>query len=302
MLSPDWEDIKTFLEVSRNRTVRGAAKVLKVHHSTVSRRIERLETSLGVRLFDRRPEGYLLTPAGENLVGVAMDFQEDLLSTERQIAGRDEVLVGAITVTMPEPLAVNAFEPRLREFTDAYPDLELKLITTMDFLDVARREADIAIRMDNNPPQTLVGKRLFRYKETVYASRDYLSALKRRNDPSTARWLGWLEDEGPYPDWTQSTEFANAPIWGFFPDLAIQQMAARQGLGLTMLPCLIGDSDPSLVRATTRPPTESREIWILTHADLRRTARVRAFMSFAESVMRDIKPRVMGDLAKQSGV
>ncbi len=290
----DWEDIKTFREVMDGGTVRAAAKRLGIHHSTVSRRIEQLEHSLGSRLFERRPEGYFPTVAGEELARVADRFSDDLVAVERHIAGRDNELAGSLKVTMAEPFAINLFGDRLPEFCDAYPGLDLEIITSFDLLDVARREADIAIRMDNNPPDALVGKRLFHYCTSIYAHPEYLAQHDFENAPEKARWLGWDERESRFPDWTQDTEYARVPVWGSFWSIGLQIEMARAGMGLVMLPCLAGDSEQGLVRATTRDPEPARDIWILTHEDLRRTARVRAFMDFAEKVLRENKAAMQG--------
>ena len=292
----DWEDVKTFREVMAAGTVRAAAKALKVHHSTVSRRIEQLERSLDAALFERRPEGYFPTQAGEELARAAGQFSDNLVTVERHIVGRDNQLSGSIKVTMAEPFATMLFAPHLAEFCEEYPGLELEIITSYDLLDVARREADVAIRMDNNPPQTLVGKRLFGYTSSIYAHPDYLAAHDFVNHPEEARWLGWNDRESRYPDWTQDTEFARVPVWGNFESIALQlEMAARK-MGLIAVPCMAGDSHPDLVRATEREPTPSRDIWILTHDDLRNTARVRAFMEFAEKVLREHKQQLTGQL------
>lgn len=293
--NPDWEDIKTFNAVMAAGTVRNAARDLGVHHSTVSRRIEALEKSLKVRLFDRRPEGYAPTQAGEELATIAGDFGDELNRITRRIAGRDDMLPGKLTVTMAEPLATGIFAPRLAEFSDLYPGLELNIVVTYDQLDVARREADIAVRMNNNPPDTLVGKRYFPYYTSVYAAPAYLDSHDLAAEPEKGRWLGWADNEGRHPDWTQGTEFARVPVWGVFDRPSLQVAAAEAGLGLTMLPCMKGDVAPGLIRATDRKPEPARDIWVLTHNDLRRTARVRAFMDFAEQVIRDNKPLLTGE-------
>lgn len=290
----DWEDVKTFREVMSGGTVRAAAKVLNVHHSTVSRRIEQLESSLGVRLFERRPEGYFPTSAGEELAQAAGSFAEELFSVERHIAGRDNELKGTLKVTMAEPFSIVLFADRLPEFCAAYPGLDLKIITSFDLLDVARREADIAIRMDNNPPDTLVGKRLFPYCTSIYAHPDYLAEQDFKNHPEQARWLGWSDRDGRFPDWTQATEYAKVPVWGNFESIGLQIRLARAKMGLIMVPCIAADGVPDLVRATRQEPTPSRDIWVLTHEDLRRTARVRAFMDFAEQVLRDNEGKLTG--------
>ncbi|NRD89618.1 LysR family transcriptional regulator [Sphingopyxis sp. BSNA05] len=292
----DWEEVKTFRMVMEVGTVRAAAKQLGVHHSTVSRRIEQLEKSLDSRLFERRPEGYFPTASGEELAHVADRFSEELFAVERHIAGRDNELTGTLKVTMAEPFAVAFFADRLPEFCDAYPGLDLQILTSFDLLDVARREADIAIRMDNNPPDALVGKRLFSYYTSIYANPDYLARQDFENRPEDARWIGWSEHDGRYPDWTQDSEYARVPVWGSFASMTLQVQMARAGMGLVMVPCIAADGVPGLVRATNRDPLPSRDIWILTHEDLRRTARVRAFMDFAETVLRDNRAALQGIL------
>ncbi|PIX66641.1 MAG: LysR family transcriptional regulator [Sphingomonadales bacterium CG_4_10_14_3_um_filter_58_15] len=292
----DWEAVKTFRAVMEVGTVRAAAKRLGLHHSTVSRRIEQLEKSLDSRLFERRPEGYFPTASGEELARVAERFAEELFTVERHIAGRDNELTGSLKVTMAEPFAITIFADRLPEFFAAYPGLNLEIITSFDLLDVARREADIAIRMDNNPPESLVGKRLFSYCSSIYANPDYLAEQDFDNRPGDARWLGWSDRDGRFPDWTQNSEYARVPVWGNFASIGLQVRLARLGLGLAMVPCIAADGVPGLVRATDREPVPARDIWILTHEDLRRTARVRAFMDFAEMVLRDNRAALQGVL------
>lgn len=290
----DWEEIKSFAVVAEAGTVRRAARTLGVHHSTISRRMDSLEHALGTTLFERRPEGYVLTAAGERLATTVFDCGLRLNDAERAISGQDRDLSGSVTVTMAAPLAVHVFAPRLAEFAARHPRIDVRMITTTAALDISRREADIAIRIDNNPPETLVGKRLFPYYQTVYATQTYLDAHDFDTHPEAARWISWRLGKTRFPKWTQQSEFARVPLWGHFPEPALQQAAARGGLGLALLPCLIGDSDPLLVRATQRKPMKGRDIWLLTHNDLRRTARIRAFMTFAEQVLRDAKGAFMG--------
>ncbi|MEO1044440.1 MAG: LysR family transcriptional regulator [Pseudomonadota bacterium] len=290
----DWEDIHVFEAVIKEGTVRRAAAALGVHHSTVSRRIESLEQTMGTRLFDRRPEGYRVTRSGEELAAAATRFSDDLNDVARHIAGRDTMLTGKVTLTMGEPLASQIIAPRLGEFCAEYPGLEITIKETYDLLDVARREADVAIRVDNNPHETLVGKRLFPYFLSVYATPDYVEKHDLHNHPENGRWIGWGEQETPFPPWTADTDFPRVPVWGGFPNLSTQLALTKAGVGIAMLPCFIGDGENSLVRITDRPPQPSRDIWILTHNDLRRTARIRAVMDFAEAVLRENNAAFLG--------
>ena len=293
-LNLDWEEVKSFAVVAEAGTVRRGARQLGVHHSTVSRRIDNLEHALGAKLFDRQPQGYILNTAGEEFAAAVRECGVRLNDAERHISGQDRDLSGTVTVTMAGPLAVHVFGPNLAEFADVYPGIEVRVITTTNVLDISRREADVAIRIDNNPPESLVGKRLFPYYQTVYATQEYLNSQDFENEPEAARWISWRASEDKYPEWTKETEFGAVPLWGYFPEPALQQSAARGGLGLAMLPCVIGDNDPQLVRASSREPTKARDIWLLTHSDLRRTARIKAFMAFAEKVLRDAKGELMG--------
>ncbi|WP_299286993.1 LysR family transcriptional regulator [uncultured Tateyamaria sp.] len=286
----DWEDIKTLCAVVQHKTVRAAGEALGVHHTTVGRRIDSLEESLGTSLFNRTPDGLLLTSAGETLYRVAQTFSEALIDAERSIAGLDDELAGPLTVTMPEPLLNVLFMPELPGFTAQHPSIELRFDTSLSIRDVARREADFAVRLDNNPPDTLVGKRLYAYTEAAYATPDYLS-----RNPKLYRWLGWGAATQGAPEWVRTSEFPDNPVWGVFPTIPAQQAAAREGLGLAILPCLFGDADPDLQRAGKKAPVKSRDIWLLTHNDLRQTARVQAFMVFAETVLRKHRKRLIGE-------
>lgn len=290
----DWEEVKSFAVVAAAGSVRRAAKELNVHHSTVSRRIDSLEHALGTKLFDRMPEGYVLTTAGEELASTVQEVGLRLNDTERLISGQDRDLSGVVTIALEQSIAVNIFAPRLVEFASAHPDIEVRMIMTTRRVDISRREADIALRIDNNPPQTLVGKRLFPYYQTAYATPEYLAQHDFENDPEKARWIAWYAGKTKFPASTKATGFGRVPLWGYFPELAMQQAAARAGLGLAMLPCFLGDQDPALVRASRHKPIKAYDIWLLTHSDLRRTARIRAFMSFAEKVMIEAKPRILG--------
>ncbi|MBM2576077.1 LysR family transcriptional regulator [Jannaschia sp. Os4] len=280
----DWDGVQTLIAVARARSVRGAAGALGVHHTTVGRRIDALEARIGARLFDRRPDGWALTAAGEEVAAAGRGFDDALTAARRRVEGRDAAPAGTVTITVAEPLFVHAIAPRLPEMATAHPGLDLRFDTAFDLRDLARREADVAVRMDNNPPDALVGKRLFPYREAAYAAPGHL-------DGPAPRWLGWAPgDDG----WVAGTDLPRLPVWGAFPTLGAQVAAARAGLGVALLPCLIGDAAEGLARATDRPPRPSRDIWLLTHPDLRATARVRAAMGFLERAIRDARPAIEG--------
>ena len=291
----NWEDLKIFAAVAETGSVRSAGRAVGRHHSTITRRIDRLERDIGARLFDRRPEGLSLTSAGEKVLVAAHAAAESFLDVERQVVGRDNNLSGELTVTMPEPLAEHVFVPALARLNELYPQLNINLVATGALLDVSRREADVAIRCDNNPPESLVGKRYPAYRTSIYAATDYLDNRDLKANPESGRWVGYWPTDGRYPDWAQLTEFAKVPAWGVFPQFCSQLAAVKAGLGIAILPCFVADSVAGIARITDRKPEPSRDIWVLTHRDLRATARVRAFMRFADEVLNSWEPRLAGD-------
>lgn len=292
--NPDWEEIKTFAAVVNGKTARAAAKTLGVHHSTISRRVEQLEESMGTKLFDRHPDGYVVTSSGERLFAIARNFEDELLNVGREISGLENDISGRLRITMPAPLAGIAIAPRLGEFSTKYPEIEIELVPSFGLLDISRREADVAIRMDNDPPDGLVGRRVIRYRQAAYASPEYLARHDLASEPESARLLGWEEGEDRYPEWAREAGCEGIPTWGYFPDPTVQVAAVRGGLGIALLPCLMAEQDPNLVRVPGTPPIDGRDIWILTHRDIHDTPRVRAFMDFAEQALRALETSMLG--------
>lgn len=158
----NWDDLRVFLAVARAGSLSGAARALSVNHSTVFRRIGAFEAALGVRLFERQSDGYLLTPAGEELRDGALRIEEEIASLSRKVAGQDLRLSGAVRVTTIDMLAFGLLPRHLARFRDAYPGIEIELVVGNTMLNLSRREADVALRVGNTPPETLVGRRVGR--------------------------------------------------------------------------------------------------------------------------------------------
>lgn len=280
----DWDDLKVLLALTRGGSVRSAAGLLKVSHSTVSRRVDQMEADLGVRLFERRPTGYVLTTAGEDLVGPAERAEEEITAAERRLAGQDAKLSGEVRVTLPTPVATNVLMPALVRFKEQYPGIDLEIVGSFAVLDLSRRDADVAMRFTNKPPEYLVGRRIPDFAYSYYASRDYLAAHDLAANPPTAQWIGWNEGVA-FPPWVRSSPYPNIPAtWGL-NDISLQYAAARAGLGMAFLPCLSADADPVLARVPGADLKVPRQGWVLTHPDLRRSARVRTVMAFLVDVI-----------------
>jgi len=292
----DWDDIRLFLELVRKGSARGAAAELGLSHSTIVRRVERLETSLGVRLFDRDFTGYRPTAAGETLLSSALAAEDAILTANRQLHGQDAKLTGEIRITTSDILANFFLMPDLADFSNLYPDIELSLSVSYDLFDLSRREADVAIRFmrpGRSPPEDLVGRKLTTSRSCYYASEQYLETHDPRSAETTARWIGW-DDEDAYPDWVKNSAFPLLPAVGNFNNVMVQASAARAGLGLTILPCFVGDSIPDIVRVPDIEPYDNHDTWILSHPDLRDAARHRVFRNFIADVFASKSDALLG--------
>lgn len=295
----NWDDLKIFLAVAREGAARAAASKLGIHHSTITRRIEAFESGQNTRLFDRLPSGYALTAAGEELLQAVIRIEDEINGLERHILGQDVRLQGNIRVTMPEHLAVHLLMPDLVHFMENYPDVNLQLLISYGMFSLSRREADVAIRVTDNPPEYLVGRKVIRYHCATYATRDYLATHDL--PAKQAHWIGW-DALTAYPDWVRQSEFPQIPIRGRINHVLAQLAAAKAGLGLSRLPCFLGDPEPALQRV---PPGESapcKDVWILTHKDLVSTVRIQTFMDIIAEAFRRKRDLLEGREGQQGHI
>ena len=298
MQEGDWSDLRSFLAIARAGSLQGAARTLGVNHSTVFRRLNALEARLGVRLFDRLARGYALTVAGEHMLASAERVEDEILGLERRLLGGDVRLSGVLRVTTTDTLVHGLLGPHLRSFQAAYPAIELELITGNAFFDLSKREADVALRPSRHPGDAMVGRRLAAIAVALYGARDYVAA--RGRPASTADLSGHALITGdaslghlPATRWLAERTPTGATVLRCNSWLS-QLAAARAGLGLAALPCFLADPAPELIRILPPEPALAGELWLLTHADLRRTARVRAFMETLARGLRRERPRLEG--------
>jgi DNA-binding transcriptional LysR family regulator len=275
----DWDDVRYFLALSRCGSVRAAGDQMGVSHSTVARRIEAFEKQIGVRLFDRTPKGYITTVAGEGMMDQALRIEEDMNGLARSLIGQDARLEGHICATFADNLTSNFLMPFIAEFANAYPKIDLELILSYRALDLSKREADVAIRYHRpgkQPPDHLIGRKLASIYYAEYAAPDYLKQVDLDKNPSDINWVGW-GDQGRYPDWVEAGPYSHIPARHILENGMLQMQAAKSGLGISSLPCIAADQDPGLVRLPKSEPKHYFDMWILSHPDLRETARLRLF-------------------------
>lgn len=288
----NWDDLRVFLAVARAGSLSGAARTLAVNHSTVFRRIGAFEEALGVRLFERQQGRYLLTPAGEELRDGTLRVEEEIESVSRRVRGQDLRLSGTVRVTTIDMLAFGLLPRHLAGFRDAYPGIEVELVVGNAALNLSRREADVALRVGDAPAESLVGRRVGRLGFAVYASAVYRA---RRADPDLTLhdWIGFDSEH----------EALVRRMARFLPvvkptlrtnSVAAALFAAKAGLGLAPLPCGLADLETDLVRIAPLPGEFTLDLWLLTHEDLRQTARIRAFLDFLAEAMAKEAPLLEG--------
>ena len=273
----NWDDMKVFLAIAQAKGLKKAAYRLGVHHTSCARRIKTLEAGLGTKLFDRLPGGYELTPAGEHLRVSASKIQDEFNAIECDLTGKDARLEGDICVTIPNGFATHLLMPCIADFMTVYPDVNVEINMTYAFRDLARREADVAIRHADDPPESLAGKRVGRVYSSAYASAQYLETHDPLNDPNSCHWLGW-GDAANHLQWAEKKKYPDIPIRGNMYSDVLQLSAIKAHMGIASLPCYIGDREIGIKRIAMAEPVPRDWIWVLAHKDMMSNARVRAFM------------------------
>jgi len=292
----EWNDLHLVLAVCREGTLSGAARVLDVNHSTVFRRIGAIEEKLGVRLFERFATGYVMTEAGEAMLEVGERVENEILGLSRELIGRDLHLSGVLRVAVPDALLLKILMPHLNIFTQRYPEIQLEMVISNNYLNLTRREADVAVRVTQSPPEIVVGRRICAMMTTIYGSTEYL-ARQTVNAIESYKWL--IPDESlahlPISNWLNHKYPKVKTVLRCNTLLGLYE-AAVQGLGVVSLPCFLADPDARLMRILVPPDELTSELWLLTHPDLRRTARVRALMDFLAEVLEKEKDLIEGRL------
>lgn len=290
----DWDDVRYFLAAARGGSVRAAAKRLAVNHATVLRRISQLEERLGTQMFERLPSGYRLTPAGEEVLDLAIQMEATSHQLETRVFGRDQSVRGPLRVTLAPLLASHLLMPDFAEFARLYPEIEMEVAPSGELLNLTNRDADVAIRVVYDRATIplhlhgLKGPELF---GGIYMSRDLHAAWSAGgHDP--VRWIVAGPDD--ISDWAREGDVSAAGVPFKTTDGETQIAAVRQGLGMTILPCFVGDADPLLVRSPGSSLYMHGTLWILTQGEARKTKRVRLFTEFVSRKLVTHAPLLAG--------
>jgi len=283
----EWDDLRYFLAVAETGSFNQAAAKIGVSYSTVTRRVSSLEERLGVRLFDRNRGGHELTPAADEMADVARKVRTEIHSLDRHLVGRDKRMSGRVRVATAEMLALT-YMPDLAAFRLEYPNIEVDVVSAPEHANLASREADVALRTGNHPPENLVGRRLQKLSVALYASSDYISRNPADKELSEHTWVAWDSSLTQMASHAWMREHApNAPVALRVNSGTTLLAAVTAGIGVAHLFCATGEAQSDLIQI--RPPDSELEtaLWILTHDDLRTTARIRVFLDFMAQRIRE---------------
>jgi DNA-binding transcriptional LysR family regulator len=274
----DWDDLRFFLALARRRTLSAAARELEVTQPTVGRRIAALERRLGVSLMTRRSDGFVLSLAGTQVLEHAERMEADALAVERRVSGRDEGVQGVVRVTASEWLVTNVLSPMLARLLARHSRLTVELVADTRHANLARREADIALRPTRFDQQSIVQRAVAKIGFGLYASRAYLDAhgSPRSGDGDGHAVITMADDVGDVArEWLLCALPSATPVVRTNGRDAMVAVAVA-GVGLACLSRIVGDRVAELHRVSLRPAPPTATLWMGMHRDARATPRVRA--------------------------
>ena len=286
----DWDDLRYFLAVHRAGTLARAASALEINATTVGRRLAALEDKVHTRLFDRTPDGYVITAAGRGLLVRAERMEEEALAVEREVLGADQRLAGTVRVTATEMLGTRFIMPQLPKLAARHPEIRIDLECSNRYVSLTRREADIALRLARPREENVVTRRLADIPLALYASHAYIEAHGLPEDAEHSlrgHSILMFADERAFRlenVWLDQ-RMDGAHIALRSDSVSALYAATLVGTGIGLLPRRVADRDKGLVRVETTTSPEPRVIWQTVHEDLQRSARIRAVMDFLAEIL-----------------
>lgn len=288
----EWSDLEIFLAAARGGTLAAAAESLRVDASTVHRRIGKLEAAMRAKLFVRSQRGYALTEVGQDLHSHALAMEEQATAAFRKVVARDEQPVGTLRVATVDDLAFHVLPPIVAKFRARHPHVAVEVDVRETFVDLSKNDADVALRFGRKPPDgDVVLRRLLSANLALYASRAY---LREHGKPKT------LDDLAGHALIRGNPSFASHPSEQLFErygnpgnvalrsnSFHMRRSAIKAGVGIGFAPLFVAAPDKTLVRlALGQPdPMIGGDLLMVVHADLRKNARVRAFVEHVAAMI-----------------
>ena len=292
----DWDDLRFYLAIARHGSLSASARELHVAQSTVGRRLASLESRLGARLLNRTPDGYVPTPAGQEVRAQAERLEAEFLLLERSVGGRDTRLTGLVRVTCAETVATCLLAPCLATLHQQYPDIVIDLLPSPRELSLSMREADVSVRLRRPEQHDLVVRRVGTVAFGLYASPDYLA---RRGNPDFAdgcpghHLVTQAEDmqDTAQAHWLSAlAPRARVAVQAGNHETAVS--AALHGGGLACLARFRADAEAGLVRLDAPRPVPDAGMWLVVHSDNRHMHRIRVVLTHITEHMQQIGARL----------
>ena len=291
----DWNDLRYFLAVADHGSTLAAGRSLRVSQTTVARRIAALEEALGLTLFEKRQAGYMLTPAGEGLVDRARSVEDAAESFGEASAALARDSTGMVRLTTQEIFANTLLAPILRELHELHPQIIIEIDTQQELLRLGDGEADIALRSTAGEQSAgVVGRSLCIDDWTLYCSREYADrhgVPRTREDLKRHSIIGggggklWVH----YEAWLRKLGLEDRVAMHHATSTGLLS-GVRSGFGLGVLPCIVADAEPDLIRCLPPRTDHGRQMWLLTHERVRHTPRVRLVIDFLyDRLMRHVR-------------
>lgn len=298
MQSQDWDIFRYLIAVADHGSAVAAARELGVDGTTVIRRITRFEKDRGIQLFERLPSGYSPTGECEAIIKIARDLQEGVSEINRRITGQDLSLEGVITVTTTDSFLEKILSQAIAEFCQQNPLIRIETAITTSRLNLSRQDAHVAVRASVKPPEDLVCQFVSEVAFAVFGSTELVN---REEGPKDEAWLkaqAWVGLGAPLslspPSVWMTKHIPAANIKCTADTFPATRGLSRSGAGLCILPCFLGDADPELTRVAEPFAEMTTSLWVLTHPDVRKAAKVREFSSFLRHRLRDFQPLLSG--------
>lgn len=291
----DWNDLKYFLAVAQHGSTLSAAKSLRVNQSTVHRRIQELERQLGCALVSRHPTGYRLTEMGEHIRARASRVEAAAADFERAVSAKSSELKGTVKITCPEALGPRLIASRLIEkFNARYPDVRVEFVMSDKILALGSGDADIAIRGKRPVESGLVGRKIADTPWAVFASRSYVKRHGKIESAAQIDHHSVVVFAGPLSDHPAArmlkTIAPNSQVAARADSIAALLPSVKSGAGIALMPVVVGKNEKDLVQILDLGSGMATPVYLLTHRDLRRTPRVRAFFDFIIEHLKDVRP------------
>jgi len=294
----DWRALQDVVTVAETGSLSAAARRLNVSQPTVGRRIEQLEEQLGTLLFNRTARGLVLTKVGEGILNHAKQMEEGALAIERIATGANQELQGNVRISLIEDLGIQWIPQKFNEFHKEFPQLAIEVNIDNRNVDLLRREADIAIRLARPEQADLICRKVGMLHFGLYASQSYLDEHgipEHRRDLKDHFHVGFDEEMGHTPQIKKLESLFNHGNIRHRSNSHMEMVGAtRAGIGCTALCCFIGDEYPELQRVLVDEFDYAREIWLVTHAEINSSARIRAVFDFLGKALEEDADRLKG--------